>query len=176
MVGKQADQKEQHDSRAKPREVFVGQRVMVRNIQPGQAWVPSTVVERQGHLSYLVQVYNGRVWKRHLDHLCEMNDSLQEDEVSPSHAVPLPVPGRAHVPEPEQQSTSVETAADTASPPADTPSETVSAPTPSTSESTSGGASVAPPSPQPAATTPAKSRGTSSRYPLRDREKHRRFK
>ena len=149
---------------------------MVWNIQPGQAWVPGTVVERQGPLSYLVQVYDGGVWKRHLDHLYEMNHSPQEDEVSPSHAVPLPVPGRARIPEPEQQSTSVETAANPASPPADTSSETVLAPTPSASESTSGSASVTSPSPQPAATTLARSRGTSSRYPLRDREKHRRFK
>ena len=53
VASKQADQKLQHDQHAKPRELFLGQRVLVRNIRPGQAWIPGTVVERNGPLSYL---------------------------------------------------------------------------------------------------------------------------
>ncbi len=40
---KQADQKVQHDSHAKHRELFLGQRVVVRSIQTGGPWVPGTL-------------------------------------------------------------------------------------------------------------------------------------
>lgn len=47
VVSKQADQKAQHDKHSKSRELFLGQRVLVRNIRPWQAWIPGTVVERK---------------------------------------------------------------------------------------------------------------------------------
>ena len=91
VAAKQADQKLQHDQHAKPRELFLGQRVLVRNIRPGQAWIPGTVVERNGPLSYLVQVSGNRLWKRHIDHIREMNDSPQQLETGSDDCV-LPVP------------------------------------------------------------------------------------
>ena len=56
VATKQANQKLYHDKRSKSRELFIGQRVMVRNLRPGDKWVPGTIVERTGPLSYLVQV------------------------------------------------------------------------------------------------------------------------
>ena len=45
-------------------------------------WIPGTVIERNGALSYLVQIAGDRVWKRHLDHIREMNDSPCMEESS----------------------------------------------------------------------------------------------
>lgn len=75
VASKQAEQKRQHDLHAKKRDLFIGQRVMVRNLRPGPRWIPGTVVERNGPLSYLVQVNGNQMWKRHIDHLREMGDS-----------------------------------------------------------------------------------------------------
>ena len=40
------------------------------------------VVEHRGSLSYLVQVANGVVWRRHVDHLRQTIDSPQEEETA----------------------------------------------------------------------------------------------
>ena len=55
---------------------------MVRNLRPGDKWVPSTIIERTGPLSYLVQVGGGKTWKRHIDHLRQMSDSPQEEQMT----------------------------------------------------------------------------------------------
>ena len=61
------------------RELFVGQQVMVRNLHPGDKWVPGTILERTGPLSYLVR---GQTWKRHIDYLRQMTDSPHEENKS----------------------------------------------------------------------------------------------
>ena len=58
---KQAQQKFYHDQHSNARELFIGQRVMVRNLRPGDKWVPGTIIERTGLLSYVVQVKPGNV-------------------------------------------------------------------------------------------------------------------
>ncbi len=66
---RQAQQEADHDRRACSLELFVGQQVMARNLRPGAPWIAGVVIERLGPLTYLVQVDNGQLWKRHLDHL-----------------------------------------------------------------------------------------------------------
>ena len=66
---KQAKQKNQHDQHAKPRQFKVGQAVLAKNMRPGDAWIPGVIVKQSGPVSYQVDVGEGRVWKRHLDHL-----------------------------------------------------------------------------------------------------------
>ena len=53
---KQAQQKWCRDQHSQGRALFVGQRVMVRNFLQGLRWIPGTIVERKGPLSYLVQI------------------------------------------------------------------------------------------------------------------------
>ena len=48
---------------------------MVRNLRPGPTWIPGTIVEQSGPLSYIVSVLEGTHWKRHVDHL-----RLREDK------------------------------------------------------------------------------------------------
>lgn len=79
VTNKQADQKVTHDQHSRSREFMVGQRVMVRNLRPGPSWIPGTIVERNGPLSYVVQVKGEQVWKRHVEHLQEVGDTPVEE-------------------------------------------------------------------------------------------------
>lgn len=56
VCNKQASQKQQHDTHSQTREFFIGQEVMVKNLRPGPAWIPGTVVQRLGPVSFLVEV------------------------------------------------------------------------------------------------------------------------
>ena len=80
VTSKQAQQKLYHDQHSAGRELFIGQRVMVRNFRAGDKWVPGTIMERTGPLSYLVQVTGGQMWKRHIDQLRQMDDSPQQEK------------------------------------------------------------------------------------------------
>ena len=82
VATKQAQQKFYHDQHTRTRELFIGQRVMVRNLRPGDKWIPGTIIERTGPLSYLVQVAGGQTWKRHIDHLRQMDDSPQHEQTT----------------------------------------------------------------------------------------------
>ena len=62
VTEKQAEQKANHDQHSRTREFMIGQRVMVRNLRPGPTWIPGTVVERSGPLSYIVQVRGEQAW------------------------------------------------------------------------------------------------------------------
>jgi len=85
VTEQQAKHKESHDARSRDRQFFVGQRVMARNLQPGPKWIPGTVIERNGPLSYLVKVRGEQVWKRHVDMLCEVSDTPMEESVEASN-------------------------------------------------------------------------------------------
>ena len=65
----QSRQKEGHDHRAKCREFFIGQSVMVKNLRPGPDWVPGVIVERLGLVTYSVETSENQMWKRHVDHM-----------------------------------------------------------------------------------------------------------
>ena len=65
---KQADQKSNRDCRARERGFEAGQAVMVRTFRPGLEWVPGTVKQRLGPLTYQIEA-NGQLWRRHVDHL-----------------------------------------------------------------------------------------------------------
>ena len=66
---KQASQKTYHDRRAKARSFQIGQSVWARNYRDGPDWVPATIVDQLGPLSYLVRLQQGELWRRHIDHL-----------------------------------------------------------------------------------------------------------
>ena len=78
-------QKAGHDRHSYQRELHVGQIVMAKNLRPGAAWVPGVVVERVGPLTYLVQVDDGGLWKRHIDHLRERSGTIQEAAERSTH-------------------------------------------------------------------------------------------
>ena len=42
---------------------------MVKNMRPGANWIPGVILKQLGPVSFLVDVGEGRTWKRHIDHL-----------------------------------------------------------------------------------------------------------
>ena len=38
-------------------------------MRPGPDWIPGLIIQQLGPLSYLVDIGDGRRWKRHVDHL-----------------------------------------------------------------------------------------------------------
>ena len=66
---KQSRQKQDHDRHAKQRTFAVGDLVFARNFHAGPNWIPATVVARQGPLSYLLEISEGEIWRRHVEHV-----------------------------------------------------------------------------------------------------------
>ena len=87
---KQAEQMVSHDQHSRNREFMIGERVMVRNLRPGPTWIPGTIIERSGPLSYVVQVKGEQTWKRHIEHLREVGDTPVEQTVEPKSSTDLP--------------------------------------------------------------------------------------
>ena len=69
VANKQAHQKSQHDQHSRYRDIAVGQRVFARNLQPRLPWLPGRVISSLGPVSVLIKLEDGRVWKRHIDHV-----------------------------------------------------------------------------------------------------------
>ena len=69
VLDRQAKQKSGHDRRAKTREWIVGDRVLVRNHREGPDWIPATIIEVLGPVTYIVETEQGYKWKRHADQI-----------------------------------------------------------------------------------------------------------
>lgn len=72
VTQKQAQQKTEHDRHSKRRDFSVGQKVMAKNFRSGPKWIPAVIDEKLGPLSYLVKTVDGELWRRHVDHLKEV--------------------------------------------------------------------------------------------------------
>ena len=66
---RQTIQKSVHDQHARWRCLSIGYSVMVRNFSAGPDWVPGVVAQRLGPLTYLIDILDGRLWKRYVDHI-----------------------------------------------------------------------------------------------------------
>lgn len=66
---KQERQRAGQHKRAKERTVTVGEQVYVRTLPTGTSWIPGVVREQRGPKSYLVELNNGCVFRRHIDHI-----------------------------------------------------------------------------------------------------------
>ena len=66
---KQARQKEYHDQHSKTRQFSTGQLVMIRNFLSKQKWMSGTIKSQQGPVSYTIELKDGRVMRRHVDHI-----------------------------------------------------------------------------------------------------------
>ncbi|XP_046565949.1 uncharacterized protein K02A2.6-like [Haliotis rubra] len=60
------------------------QPVLARNYREGAKWVPGTVVDKSGPVSYKVQVNPGSVWRRHTDQLLPCSNPVMAGDVSAS--------------------------------------------------------------------------------------------
>ena len=65
VSGKQLKQKHYHDQHAHSRELYLGQRVMAQGPPPQLQWLPGTIIQQTGPVSYVIKITDGRLWKRH---------------------------------------------------------------------------------------------------------------
>ena len=108
VMDSQAKQKATHDVHARTlRELYPGDRVLVKDLRKVDPWWPGSVAERSGPRSYLVVLNDGRVWKRHVDHVGR--DSMDRAVTDPSREmksqdkppdIPLAVPVSVWGPDP----------------------------------------------------------------------------
>ena len=89
--------------------VFVG-----RNFAAGPRWLPGTVLECEGNTAVQIKMDDGRIWRRHLDHVIlsevpeETGEQTQPDSaVLPPENDPLTAPAE-HAPTTDHDSTSPE--------------------------------------------------------------------
>jgi len=98
VVDQQAQQKANHDRHSKEQEFTDGQFVLAKNFRPGPKWMPGVIVEVLGPLSYQVKLNDGRMIKRHADHLLHHtgdndNDESCQTQIDEIPSTPIPQEG-----------------------------------------------------------------------------------
>lgn len=112
---KQHQQKESHDRNAQDRSLAVRDKVFVKNFGPGKRWLPGILLRMSGPRSFMVKLWDGRVVRRHLDHLRKRavtvvrttegaNDVMGDLDVSQPALTPVitPLPAAASEPPPRR--------------------------------------------------------------------------
>ena len=89
VESKQQRQKEQHDSRARKRNLEVGEEVFVRNYHQGNRWLPGVISQKTGPVSFRVKLADGRERRCHQDQLRKR--TVQMELVPEVEDVELPV-------------------------------------------------------------------------------------
>ena len=87
---RQMAQKISSDSHARIRQFRPGDRVMCRNFAMGPSWLPGIVSECEGNTMVKVKLDDGRMWRRHVDHIIQsgvvtetdLNSSRQTTSIS----------------------------------------------------------------------------------------------
>ena len=69
MQAKQEQQKNTHNTTAHNRSFSVAQSLLVRNFAAGEQWIPGHIIEPVGPVSFIVELEDGRIFKRHQDHI-----------------------------------------------------------------------------------------------------------
>ena len=77
VLEKQVQQKQQHDTHTYERTLHIGQSVVARAFSGSSRWLPGVVTRQLGPLTYLIQLTDGTVWKRHLDQLRARGDASE---------------------------------------------------------------------------------------------------
>ncbi len=81
VKARQAQQKRVHDVHSRARAFQAGDRVYVQNFGGGPTWLEGTILDQTGPISFRVLLGDGRVWKRHVDH---MRIRYPQDSPTPS--------------------------------------------------------------------------------------------
>lgn len=72
---KQQEQKNHHDVHAKAREFNIGDLVYAQNFARGPKWLPGQILDKHNSVLFDVDMLDGRVWRRHADHLISRTSS-----------------------------------------------------------------------------------------------------
>ena len=81
VESKQLQQKQDHDSTARPHEFTVGDLVSVRSFGQGDQWLPGVVIKRTGPVSFCVAMDQGVVRRCHQDQLPSRSVASTSDPV-----------------------------------------------------------------------------------------------
>ena len=81
-------QKESHDQHAKERNLSAGKRVYAENFGKVARWLPGILKEANGPVSFTVELQDGRIIRRHSDHLRSRTDIPREEEQDFSDVLP----------------------------------------------------------------------------------------
>eukprot|EP00731_Ephydatia_muelleri_P014893 Em0008g613a len=84
----QTQQKDYRDAHAKFRECMVGEQVLVFDPR-NKRWERGLVVERSGPTSYVVQIRDDVLWKRHIDHIKPIAGSTLTNPGSTTSSAPI---------------------------------------------------------------------------------------
>ena len=64
-----AKQKQYHDEHSRPHDFLPGNNVWARDFRDNATkWISGVVLQSVGPLSYMIQLDDGTLWKRHVDH------------------------------------------------------------------------------------------------------------
>ncbi|KAJ8391280.1 hypothetical protein AAFF_G00090670 [Aldrovandia affinis] len=95
----QAKQKERHDKHARDRTFTEADAVYVRGYA-GQKWIPATLIERTGPVSWRVQTQDGKLVRRHQDQIRPRYDRTQTESNLQEESFPVdPTPQEPENPE-----------------------------------------------------------------------------
>ena len=83
VIQKQANDKQRHDAHAAERTFRAGDTVRAMNFQGKPKWIATVVENQLGPLTFIVRLKDGRMWKRHQDHLRERRPN-ENDEFRPN--------------------------------------------------------------------------------------------
>ncbi|KAK4314476.1 hypothetical protein Pmani_014181 [Petrolisthes manimaculis] len=96
ILRKQEAQCKAHDGRVKTRYYIEGDQVYTHFGGPKFEWVPGTIQSATGPLSYIIKLVDGRVVKRHVDHIRSRHTTViprpNDDEVVPEPLLNEPPP------------------------------------------------------------------------------------
>ena len=84
VLRKQEKQKENHDVRSKERTFQVGDFVFICDFPDRKHWLSGKIISTKGPCSYLVELEDGRIVRRHVDHIraCTSNSCSPPTNVS----------------------------------------------------------------------------------------------
>ena len=89
VLTNQSKMKSQHDVHARSREFSIGDSVFARNFLGSPKWISAVITRILGPVTYLMELADGRIWKRHVDHLRSKADCLIVQNDNP---LPLIIP------------------------------------------------------------------------------------
>ena len=94
VLEKQAYDKQRHDTHAAERTFMTGNSAWAFNFQGKPKWMPTVIESQLGPLTFTVRLSDGRLWKRHQDHLRERrhDDTESVGAAQPRPEVLLPPP------------------------------------------------------------------------------------
>ena len=108
----QDQQKQSHDQRVRARTFMVGEPVLTKNFSEGPVWLKGSILRLKGALTMDIELEDGRVVRRHIDHI--RSRPSPSGEVEEDDNFPLILP----------QNSADTTASNDESPPPETPEST----------------------------------------------------